>query len=920
MAEEKDVLLKIKVDSEKALQAVKQYTGEVESLKRTQNNLKLALKELEAEREKEWQAYKRGEKSIQDYNKVAEESRKTEARIKEQLAMNSAQLANTSQNLRGYQKELQNVLKQQEALANGSDGSLASLRAELSNLTKEYDNLARTEREAAKGTDLLNKINELTNEIKDAEEATQRYQRNVGNYRSALKEAEKASEGMRNSFLGIISGGNPMIEMFANTAQQLGSVKQAFSVAGKGAVMLGKQMMALVMTPIGAFLTLVTALIMAFKAGLESSEERMNRFKTVTAPLQVLLDGISDALGTLCDWLLTFCEWQQKAIDWSLKLIATISGWEWLQKGIETRNEYIAIEKQRQDIEKQTRDEVVKTAQREKEVSELRAKFAEKDKYTNEQRLEFLNKAIAKEKEQAEANKRIAEMKLENLKREAAMSDNNAEMNNKLAQAEAEVLKQEKALSDKMRELNAQRVEAVNSIKAEAEAEKKKAKEKAKAAAKALKERQEKELEALREAEDAMNEIIEDNVQKQRAMLLTAYTRQIEDIQKRLDTEKKLTLTARQALRQQMLALDEKYAQDVEALDKEIAERRAQVERDTQLAMLHGNEDAILQAKITMKQKEIDAMHRMENESDAEFNLRRLQAQNELADMQKQQRTTTQQEQIEAKALALQTELELIKQKNLTEEQMEMEAFQTRLDAKAKELEEMHRLEGESQEEFNLRKLQSENEYADMKKQIDDKIVANEKAKAKAQRDAYNSVMSAMTAMGEHSKALGKIGKIMGLAQIAVDTGKAISSGIAEAVKAGPFPKNLAAIATTVATVLANMATAMSSIKSAKFATGGLVQGAGSGTSDSIPAMLSNGESVMTAQATSTFAPLLSAINQMGGGVPINVTQVGSQQMGEDMLARAVARGVAELHPVVSVEEINRVSNNVRAIESLATV
>ena len=902
MAEEKDVLLKIKVDSEKALQAVKQYTGEVESLKRTQNNLKLALKELEQEREREWKAYKKGEKSIQDYNKVAEESRQTEARIKEQLAMNSAQLANTSQNLRGYQKELQNVLKQQEALANGSDGSLASLRAELSNLTKEYDNLARTEREAAKGTDLLNKINELTNEIKDAEEATQRYQRNVGNYRSALKEAEKASEGMRNSFLGIISGGNPMIEMFANTAQQLGSVKQAFSVAGKGAVMLGKQMMALVMTPIGAFLTLVTALIMAFKAGLESSEERMNRFKTVTAPLQGLLDGISDALGTLCDWLLTFCEWQQKAIDWSLKLIATISGWEWLQKGIETRNEYIAIEKQRQEIEKQTRDEVVKTAQREKEVSELRAKFAEKDKYTNEQRLEFLNKAIAKEKEQAEANKRIAEMKLDNLKREAAMSDNNAEMNNKLAQAEAEVLKQEKALSDKMRELNAQRVEAVNSIKAY------------------RKERADKEQEAVRAAEDALNELIKDNYNKQIAQRRTQYEREQEDLKKQLADKSKLTAEAEEAIRTQLSASEQKYYEDIAAIQDDQTQRLAKLELDTRLAELHGNEKAILATKIQAKQEEIATMYQLESESDAEFNLRRLQAQNELADMQKQQRTTTMQEEIEAKALALQTELELIKQKNITEQQMEMEALQTKLDAKAQELEEMHRLEGESQEEFNLRKLQTENEYADMKKQIDDKIVANEKAKAKAQRDAYNSVMQAMTAMGEHSKALGKIGKIMGLAQIAVDTGKAISSGIAEAVKAGPFPKNLAAIATTVATVLANMATAMSSIKSAKFATGGLVQGAGSGTSDSIPAMLSNGESVMTAQATSTFAPLLSAINQMGGGVPINVTQVGSQQMGEDMLARAVARGVAELHPVVSVEEINRVSNNVRAIESLATV
>lgn len=50
------------------------------------------------------------------------------------------------------------------------------------------------------------------------------------------------------------------------------------------------------------------------------------------------------------------------------------------------------------------------------------------------------------------------------------------------------------------------------------------------------------------------------------------------------------------------------------------------------------------------------------------------------------------------------------------------------------------------------------------------------------------------------------------------------------------------------------------------FAKGGYVNGPGSGTSDSIPAMLSNGESVINAKSTSAFAPLLSAINEWGGG------------------------------------------------------
>ena len=51
-----------------------------------------------------------------------------------------------------------------------------------------------------------------------------------------------------------------------------------------------------------------------------------------------------------------------------------------------------------------------------------------------------------------------------------------------------------------------------------------------------------------------------------------------------------------------------------------------------------------------------------------------------------------------------------------------------------------------------------------------------------------------------------------------------------------------------------------------KRARGGMIFGPGSSTSDSIPAYLSNGESVINSQSTKMFKPLLSAINVIGGG------------------------------------------------------
>lgn len=104
------------------------------------------------------------------------------------------------------------------------------------------------------------------------------------------------------------------------------------------------------------------------------------------------------------------------------------------------------------------------------------------------------------------------------------------------------------------------------------------------------------------------------------------------------------------------------------------------------------------------------------------------------------------------------------------------------------------------------------------------------------------------------------------------------------------------------------------------FSVGGYVQGSGTGTSDSIPAMLSNGESVMTAKATSMFSPILSAFNQLGGGVPI-VANNGGSNIGMDMLAAAVARGYQMApQPVVSVEEINRTQRRVQTIENIGRI
>jgi len=110
---------------------------------------------------------------------------------------------------------------------------------------------------------------------------------------------------------------------------------------------------------------------------------------------------------------------------------------------------------------------------------------------------------------------------------------------------------------------------------------------------------------------------------------------------------------------------------------------------------------------------------------------------------------------------------------------------------------------------------------------------------------------------GEESAA----GKAVAVAQATINTYK----GVSEALAAAPPPLNFLLAGTTLAAGLNNIKNIVS-VPEPAFAQGGLVNGAGSGTSDSVSARLSNGESVINARSTSMFKPLLSALNEAGGG------------------------------------------------------
>ncbi len=113
------------------------------------------------------------------------------------------------------------------------------------------------------------------------------------------------------------------------------------------------------------------------------------------------------------------------------------------------------------------------------------------------------------------------------------------------------------------------------------------------------------------------------------------------------------------------------------------------------------------------------------------------------------------------------------------------------------------------------------------------------------------------TIVGEETEA----GKAAAVAQATINTYKAASAALDDA----PVPFNFILAATTVAAGLKNV-TEILSVQTPQLAQGGIVGGYGTSTSDSVTARLSKGESVINARSTRMFKPLLSAINEQGGG------------------------------------------------------
>ena len=670
-----------------------------------------------------------------------------------------------------------------------------------------YNEIVRTKKPTE---DQIKLAKELSEALKKQESALGDNRRNVGNY----------AEGFKSAF-GAITQAVPALKGF-ETAQ-----------SGVNAVMSAN--------PISGVITLLFALKEILGGNAIIADQLTFALDAINKAFSFVIDTVVDTVSSL-DKLTTAIA---HPIDFLSKLgsgalQAGKDGYE-ASKQLDVLTESIgessvAIEKNNVLIENQ------KTI--------LGAK-----KRSDAERLAAAKEIIRLEKENASSREKIAkdELSAETLK--LKNTTKSAEQNQKLLLLEAKV---EKERADGIASIRKAEIETYKILYGDKEELDKKANEDRKKRLEDLKRIEEQHLKDVQALNDEFNlserdklnkkyqdkiDILNSDNEKELALQIKinnerneALAKFDEDAQKKIEAQKKKNIETEKAINAQKF--NEQIEQnkrtldlELEAVDLSVGTEAEKVARKKEIQLKYLEEQLALTKSFLKEdtQANIDAITKIEN---AIAKVRQGVA-------------------VKDEKATLGSSLGITKQ-DLGDAQQGLQSIQTAVNAigsvlsatteiRLNEIEQQKNAEIQAVEESGLTKIQKE-----------EKIRAIEKKYALEKYEAEKKAF-------ETNKALQIVNAVI-----------AGALGVVSAFQLGPIAGAIAAIA--IAATTAAQIAVISSQKPPpppKFATGVIgLDGAGTGTSDSIDAKLSRGESVITAKATERFAPILAQMEMSVGNKP----------------------------------------------------
>lgn len=808
---------------------------------------------------------------------------KSSAESAKQLALNEKTIKEHTATLKAMDGQIQASVDTNKEYGD----SLQEQRARLSQLQNQYASLSKAERESAKGDEILNKLRELRKEVGDTEKSMGDFRRDVGNYPQTITAIIPGFDKL-NGTLGKMGG----------SIQELATKGSAgFAALGKSAVAMGRLFLT---PPIGIIVAILSAIMIviqkvsaAFKKN-DDAATRLSKAFAVLQPIMTALEKIFDALATAISY----------AVEWIVKLAAKIiqnniifkafaaifpSVVQGMADAAVAAQELVVAQ---DNLEEAERRYTVNSAKRNKDIAKLRADVADKEKYTAQQRIDMLKQAGELERQNLEELKSNKAEELRILEETAKQNvDTSDETKDKIAAARAALYDAEKAYFAGIQSLQGEITSAEQEINAEVEAEAKKRADVYKAAADA-------ELAAIRKLEDEILKAVTDSVDKQVQQIQLGSQREIEDLRKRLETEKNLTVAARQAIIDAIKQIEVNAQADIDKIreeqEKRLSDRAiaAETERINLLlaAARQGSEERYnLQAQLIERQR----TQALAAEELTQQEILNIHAKYDA--MLLEQEDARIKRQADEQKQALLNDVEARRQSLLGDE-----VALAQLEQEQALMEQENLLNMDTATKAALFENQAAYEAAVLASnaKVKDSTIATfrtQQTMAENQAKVFSAVTGAINNMfselaGDNAE-FAAFSKVLALAEASVQLGLAIAAASTTAAKSGDPYTVAARIASAVGGVVAAFVGVVSSIKSAKipatpkFAQGGIVPGK-SYSGDNVMARVNSGEMILNAQQQARLFEIANA-------------RTASPGLDYEQLAEMTASAVAALPPPV---------------------
>lgn len=383
-----------------------------------------------------------------------------------------------------------------------------------------------------------------------------------------------------------------------------------------------------------------------------------------------------------------------------------------------------------------------------------------------------------------------------------------------------------------------------------------------------------------------------------------------------------------------------------EIANEKIAQKEAELEllKEQQRFEAKTDEERLAQQRVYADEELKILQDKLKNKelSETEYKLAKLKLEQDLTAEETRIKTENQEAEVarlktfEDAKRTLINEIELAKE----EDELARRAIQIERDYQDKQLE-LENLQLNAEEKLELEKLLIEQRNLELKeldtlKKEEDLLTEQEyeQRRKEIKEESFNAIASIFDAESNLGKAFLVAKQLLLAKELAIEASKtlsfgsqalarstvAVAEGTAQTAKIG-FPQNIPMLVGYAAQAVGIISAITSATKKKPKAERGMLLSGARHSSGGIHIEAEDGEAIINRNSTSKYLPLLSAINQDGGGVPFmarggiagTTSSSSANIIDYDLLAGSIANLPA---PIVSVEEISSVSSRVNVIES----